>query len=90
MLSGIISTSSTDSAERSLSTHNPEVALAAVNKFADLARIQNEVPASVAEHYRALGRTASDCIACHACKPNCPFGVRIAERMEETVGIFGE
>ena len=56
--------------------------IAAVNKFYDLAVMQDEVPASIREHYRALGAAADDCTACAACEPRCPFGVPIAERME--------
>ncbi len=63
--------------------------IATVNKFADLALMQDEVPDSVREHYRALERNASDCIGCRACEPNCPFGVPIAERMKQTASLFG-
>lgn len=62
--------------------------IATVNKFADLALIQNEVPQGIREHYLALGKKADDCIGCGACEPNCPFGVRIAERMERTAELF--
>ena len=63
--------------------------IATVNKFADLALAQDEVPASVREHYRALDKDASDCIQCGSCEPNCPFGVKIAERMVQTAALFG-
>lgn len=62
--------------------------IATVNKFADLALIQNEVPQGIREHYLALDKKADDCIGCGACEPNCPFGVRIAERMEHTAELF--
>ena len=29
------------------------------------------------------------CTGCAACEPNCPFGVPIAQRMEETAALFG-
>ena len=61
-----------------------------VNKFYDLASAQPEVPASVREHYKALGTTAADCIGCRSCEERCPFGVKIAERMEKTARLFGE
>ena len=32
---------------------------------------------------------AGDCTACGACEANCPFGVSIAQRMEETAALFG-
>ncbi len=62
--------------------------IATVNKFADLALMQDTVPESIRAHYEALSANASDCIGCHACEPRCPFGVPIAERMEETVQLF--
>lgn len=63
--------------------------IAAVNKFGDLARAHNAVPESVAGHYNALDAHAGDCVGCRICEPNCPFGVHIAERMEETTQLFG-
>lgn len=63
--------------------------IATVNKFADLALIQDEVPESVREHYLALDVTASDCTGCGSCEPNCPFGVKIVERMAQTAELFG-
>lgn len=62
--------------------------IATVNKFADLALAQGEVPMGIREHYLALSKNASDCIGCGSCEPNCPFGVRIVERMEETAKLF--
>lgn len=62
--------------------------IATVNKFADLALIQDEVPQGIREHYLALDKNAADCIGCGICEPNCPFGVRIAERMEQTAELF--
>ena len=63
--------------------------IAAVNKFYDLATSYDEVPDSVREHYRALGATAADCIACRACEGRCPFGVHVAERMAAAEEFFG-
>lgn len=62
--------------------------IAAVNKFADLALVQDEVPQGIREHYLALEKNASHCIGCGSCEPNCPFGVRIAERMGQTAQLF--
>lgn len=62
--------------------------IATVNKFADLAKMQDEVPDSVRSHYEALPANAADCIGCASCEPNCPFGVPIAERMAETAELF--
>ena len=63
--------------------------IAAVNKFFDLATSYDEVPDSLREHYRALGATAADCIACRACEGRCPFGVHVAERMAAAAELFG-
>ncbi len=64
--------------------------IAAVNKYRDLAAMQPEVPPTVKAHYEALGAHGSDCIACGACEPRCPFGVPIIERMEQAAELFGE
>ena len=63
--------------------------IAEVNKYSDLAQMQDEVPASVRDHYLALEVRAGDCTGCGACEANCPFGVPIAQRMEETAALFG-
>ncbi len=62
--------------------------IATVNKYADLAAAHNEIPPSVREHYEALDAKAGDCTGCEACEPNCPFGVPIAQRMEQTAKLF--
>ncbi|MEG1492713.1 MAG: aldo/keto reductase [Gordonibacter sp.] len=62
--------------------------IALVNKFYDLALMQDEVPASVRAHYKALDATAADCIGCEDCEPRCPFGVPIASRMEQAAALF--
>lgn len=62
--------------------------IALVNKFYDLALMQDEVPSSLRAHYEALTVHADDCIACEACEPRCPFGVPIAERMEQAAKLF--
>jgi len=49
----------------------------------------DEVPTSVREHYLALDALAGDCTECRACEPNCPFGVRISERMGKAAALFG-
>lgn len=62
--------------------------IALVNKFYDLAVMQDEVPASVQAHYEALDESASSCIACEECETRCPFGVPIADRMAQAAELF--
>lgn len=57
--------------------------IAAVNKLYDLAEMQDSVPSSLREHYRALGANADSCIACGGCEKRCPFGVHVVERMRK-------
>ncbi len=66
-----------------------DIDIAMVNKFYDLATAYAEVPESVAEHYKALKHTASECIGCRGCESRCPFGVQIADRMKATAELFG-
>ncbi|MDO4617791.1 MAG: aldo/keto reductase [Lachnospiraceae bacterium] len=62
--------------------------IALVNKFADLALMQPEVPSSVKAHYEALERHADDCIQCGGCEKRCPFHVPVVKRMEQTENLF--
>ncbi|MCR5178250.1 MAG: aldo/keto reductase [Lachnospiraceae bacterium] len=63
--------------------------IAMVNKLFDLASLQQSVPDSVREHYKALEHKASECIACRGCEGRCPFEVRIADRMARAAELFG-
>ena len=63
--------------------------IAMVNKLYDLATMQNEVPATVAEHYNGLSSKASECIGCGACEERCPFGVKVTERMDACGKLLG-
>ncbi len=65
-----------------------EIDIAMVNKFTDLALMQNEVPDSLREHYHKLGHTADDCIGCGGCESRCPFGVKVTEKMEKAKELF--
>jgi hypothetical protein len=67
-----------------------DIDIAMVNKFYDLATMQEEVPASVKEHYLSLDVRASSCIGCQSCEERCPFGVKISERMTKAAELFGE
>lgn len=62
--------------------------IASVNKFYNLTTT-DAIPETVREHYKALAHHASECIACGRCETNCPFGVRIIERMHQAAERFG-
>lgn len=66
-----------------------EIDIAMVNKYYDLAVLHDEVPATVKAHYLALEHHADECIGCKSCEGRCPFGVKIADRMEKTAQLFG-
>ncbi len=66
-----------------------EIDIAMVNKLYDLAVMQQEVPASVKEHYLALPHRAGECLACRQCESRCPFGVPVSRRMAEAAALFG-
>lgn len=65
-----------------------KIDIAMVNKYYDLALMQSEVPATVKAHYQALDHRADECIGCHSCESRCPFGVKIADRMQKTAVLF--
>lgn len=64
--------------------------IAMINKYYDLATMQNEIPESIKNHYSLLEHKASECVGCKSCEERCPFGVPIAQRMEKAKNIFGE
>ena len=66
-----------------------DIDIAMVNKLYDLAVMQPTLPASLREHYAALPRRAGDCVGCRGCEERCPFGVKVAERMEKARALFG-
>lgn len=63
--------------------------VADVNKYLNLCLAQEEVPETVAEHYKLLAHHASECIECKKCESNCPFGVEIVNKMKKAAEIFG-
>lgn len=63
--------------------------VADVTKFLNLAKVQEELPETVREHYRALDHHASECIMCGGCEERCPFGVNVRQNMREAIKIFG-
>lgn len=66
-----------------------DIDIAMVNKYYDLATIQDSVPPSVKSHYDLLEHHASECISCQGCESRCPFEVPISEKMVKTAELFG-
>lgn len=65
--------------------------IAAVNKYLDISNINpDNVPPSIAQHYRSLSAHGSDCIACGSCEDKCPFSVPVIRNMERAAELFGE
>jgi uncharacterized protein len=67
-----------------------KIDIASVNKYLDLAIIQEEVPETLRNHYNLLKNHASECIECGLCMKNCPFGVDIINKMKQAVKLFGK
>lgn len=67
-----------------------EIDIAAVNKYLDIAKLdESAIPPSIAQHYRALEHTASECVGCGSCEKRCPFGVSVIENMKQASRLFG-
>ncbi|MCQ2482016.1 MAG: aldo/keto reductase [Clostridia bacterium] len=66
-----------------------DIDIAMVNKYYDLAVMQNEVPATVKSHYELLKHHASECVGCGGCENRCPFGVKSADKVQKTTDLFG-
>lgn len=66
-----------------------KIDVASVNKYLNLALAQGFVPETVDMHYKTLEHTASNCIECGSCERNCPFEVKVIERMRLAKKIFG-
>lgn len=67
-----------------------EIDIASVTKYLDIARLDAaNIPPSIAQHYRALGTHASDCVECGDCESRCPFAVPVIENMQNAAKLFG-
>lgn len=67
-----------------------EIDIAAVNKYLDLALVQDVVPETLKDHHALLNHHAGECIECGECMKNCPSGVPIIEKMKQVVAVFGK
>ncbi|NBH15407.1 aldo/keto reductase [Lachnospiraceae bacterium] len=67
-----------------------KIDVASVTKFLNLARVQEEVPETVREHYEVLEHHAGECVQCGACEKRCPFEVSIMENMKQAKELFGK
>jgi len=67
-----------------------EINIADVNKYLDIALLdENNIPPSVAGHYKALEHKASQCISCGSCEERCPFSVQVIGNMKKASALFG-
>jgi predicted aldo/keto reductase-like oxidoreductase len=67
-----------------------KIDIAAVNKYLDLALIQEVLPETLKNHYDLLEHRADECIECGLCMKNCPFAVDIIYKMKQAVKLFGK
>jgi predicted aldo/keto reductase-like oxidoreductase len=64
--------------------------IAAVTRYTDIASLSGkDIPPTVAQHYMALEKHGSDCIACGSCEEKCPFVVTVVANMEKAQRLFG-
>lgn len=62
--------------------------IAQINKYLDLALLNDNVPATIQAHYDSLPHKASACIGCGACERSCPFHVSVIQRMQSAANLF--
>lgn len=67
-----------------------KIKIADVNKYLDLVQTQGFIPETVQNHYDILEHHASECIACGRCEKNCPFEVKIINKMKQAKEVFGK
>jgi predicted aldo/keto reductase-like oxidoreductase len=67
-----------------------KIDIASVNKYLDLALIQEGVPETLKDHYGLLEHHAEECIECGLCMKNCPFGVDVINKTKQAVKLFGK
>jgi predicted aldo/keto reductase-like oxidoreductase len=62
--------------------------IAQVGKYLDMALLDGKPSPSLREHYMALEHRADECLGCGICETQCPFNVRIVERMKQASELF--
>ena len=62
--------------------------IAQVSKYLDMALLEGSAKPTLQAHYDSLEHKASECISCGICETQCPFNVKIMERMEQAREIF--
>lgn len=62
--------------------------IAQVNKYLDMAELHGVTP-TLRGHYEALEHRAGECVGCEVCQSQCPFQVKIVERMRRAEELFG-
>ena len=66
-----------------------EINIAAVNKYLDIALLdEDNIPPSIAAHYRALEHSGSECVCCGSCEERCPFSVPVMRNMKKAAALF--
>jgi predicted aldo/keto reductase-like oxidoreductase len=41
-------------------------------------------------HYLSLTKQAGDCLECGSCEDNCPFQVKVRDKMKQAQKFFGQ
>lgn len=63
--------------------------IAQLGKYLDLALLEGSPSPTVRAHYASLEHKADECIQCGICETQCPFNVKIMDRMQKAAGLFG-
>ena len=65
-----------------------QIDIAAVNKYLDIARLdENNIPPSIKSHYASLN--TAECIACGHCEKRCPCDVPVIKNINDAARLLG-
>ncbi|MDR2387026.1 MAG: 4Fe-4S dicluster domain-containing protein, partial [Deltaproteobacteria bacterium] len=64
-----------------------QIDIASVHKFLDLALAGDQMAKN---HYLSLTKQAGDCLECGSCEDNCPFQVKVRDKMKQAQKFFGQ